>query len=201
MTKVGVLVCLVIVAMDAVAGILGIKAEVAKNKVIHMRQMKNSGCKEPSPEAYMLGLVAAALQALTHIIANLLGGCMCICCTEDLERSSANRQFWFTCLILSCGSCLEGECCAIGNGEDNGLSPEIFVVQSDVQFDSGAIPEISAIGNVVLHIVVPITVRALCIALCNCIVARITVRVQKVRGESCEECYEIGKGEDIGMSP
>ncbi|TXG67337.1 hypothetical protein EZV62_008612 [Acer yangbiense] len=101
MTKVGVLVCLVIVVMDAVAGILGIKAEVAKNKVIHMRQMKNSGCKETSPEAYKLGLAAAALQALTHIIANLLGGCMCICCTEDLERSAANRQFLFTCLVLS----------------------------------------------------------------------------------------------------
>ncbi|KAK3199448.1 hypothetical protein Dsin_022863 [Dipteronia sinensis] len=101
MTKVGVLVCLVIVAMDAIAGILGIKAEVAKNKVIHMRQMRNFGCKEPSPEAFKLGLAAAALQGLAHITASLLGGFMCICCTEDLERSASSRQFWFTCLILS----------------------------------------------------------------------------------------------------
>ncbi|KAK3199447.1 hypothetical protein Dsin_022862 [Dipteronia sinensis] len=101
MTKVGILVCLVIVAMDDVAGILGIKAEVAKNKVIHMRQMRSFGCKEPSPEAFKLGLAAALLQALAHITANLLGGCTCICCTEDLERSASNRQFLFTCLILS----------------------------------------------------------------------------------------------------
>ncbi|KAL5802645.1 hypothetical protein ACOSQ4_030950 [Xanthoceras sorbifolium] len=102
MTKVGVLVCLVIVAMDAVAGILGIKAEVAKNKVtVHMRLTRNSGCKEPSPEAFKLGLAAAVLQALAHIVANLLGGCMCICCTEELERSAVNRQLWFACLILS----------------------------------------------------------------------------------------------------
>lgn len=66
-----------------------------------MSQMRNSGCKESSPEAFKLGLAAAVLQALAHIVANLLGGCVCVWCTEQIERSSANRQLWFASLILS----------------------------------------------------------------------------------------------------
>ncbi|XP_031249858.1 uncharacterized protein LOC116107709 [Pistacia vera] len=103
MGRAGALICLIIVAVDVVAGTFGIKAEINSKKVTHMRlrSSSNYGCKERSHEAFKLGLVAATLQAISHIAANLLGGCMCICCTEELERSASNRQLWFACLILS----------------------------------------------------------------------------------------------------
>ncbi|RWW84093.1 hypothetical protein BHE74_00007314 [Ensete ventricosum] len=50
----GATICLLIVAMDVVAGVLGIKAEEAESK---------------------LGLAATALLALSHAFANVLGGC------------------------------------------------------------------------------------------------------------------------------
>ncbi|XVE50507.1 hypothetical protein DITRI_Ditri01bG0167700 [Diplodiscus trichospermus] len=96
MAKAVVFVCLVIVTVDVAAGILSIQAEITKNKV-----MKSFGCQEPNDEAFKHGLAAATLLALSHVTANLLGGCMCICCSEELERSSANRQSWFGCLVLS----------------------------------------------------------------------------------------------------
>ncbi|XP_077242149.1 protein DESIGUAL 2-like [Tasmannia lanceolata] len=96
----GLFICLLIVIMDIVAGILGIEAEIAQNKVHHLKFLIFE-CKEPSPQAFKLGLAAAALLALAHVIANLLGGCMCICSKEDLERSSANRQLAVACLFLS----------------------------------------------------------------------------------------------------
>ncbi|KAH9651278.1 hypothetical protein KPL70_026685 [Citrus sinensis] len=96
----GVIVCVMIVAIDVVAGVLSIKAGlIAQNK-------RDSGCGEAESghhdkEVFKLGLAAAALQAVAHIVANLLGGFMCICCTEELERSTANRQLWFASLALS----------------------------------------------------------------------------------------------------
>ncbi|KAL9441435.1 hypothetical protein AB3S75_020012 [Citrus x aurantiifolia] len=96
----GVIVCVMIVAIDVVAGVLSIKAGlIAQNK-------RDSGCGEAESEhhdkeVFKLGLAAAALQAVAHIVANLLGAFMCICCTEELERSTANRQLWFASLALS----------------------------------------------------------------------------------------------------
>ncbi|XP_038686653.1 uncharacterized protein LOC119986170 [Tripterygium wilfordii] len=90
MTKIGVMVCVLIVIMDVVASILGIEAEIDKNKVIRVRM-----------NAYKLGLVAASLLGFAHIGSNLLGGCICINCMQDLERVSASRQLWFVCLVSS----------------------------------------------------------------------------------------------------
>ncbi|KAF9663307.1 hypothetical protein SADUNF_Sadunf17G0026600 [Salix dunnii] len=92
----GVLVCILIVAMDVVAGILGIQAEIAQNKAY------------PSQDAFKLGLAAAGILGLAHVIANLLGGCMCICSQEQLQKASPNRQlsvacFIFTWIILAVG--------------------------------------------------------------------------------------------------
>lgn len=133
----GVIVCVMIVAIDVVAGVLSIKAGlIAQNKVTKYNQcwknfnfysfimchanatnkyiynfgcgwtQRDSGCGEAESghhdkEVFKLGLAAAALQAVAHIVANLLGGFMCICCTEELERSTANRQLWFASLALS----------------------------------------------------------------------------------------------------
>ncbi|XP_038975171.1 uncharacterized protein LOC120106267 [Phoenix dactylifera] len=95
----GVIICLLIVIMDVVAGILGIEAEIAQNKVLLLllhfsiyliydcRKILLQGkhlrvffveCKEPVHEAYKLGLAAAGLLALAHAVANVLGGCMWI---------------------------------------------------------------------------------------------------------------------------
>uniref|UniRef100_A0A1D1Y6U7 Choline dehydrogenase n=1 Tax=Anthurium amnicola TaxID=1678845 RepID=A0A1D1Y6U7_9ARAE len=96
----GALVCLLIVIVDMVAGILGIEAQVSQNKSKHLRVLIFE-CKEPSHQAYKLGLAAAILLGFAHVVANLLGGCKCICSKEELDRSSPNRQFAAATLIIS----------------------------------------------------------------------------------------------------
>ncbi|KAH8484172.1 hypothetical protein H0E87_028559 [Populus deltoides] len=96
----GVLVCLLIVAMDVVAGILGIQADIAQNKVKHLR-LWIFECRDPSQDAFKLGLAAAGVLGLAHVIANLLGGCMCICSQEELQRASPNRQLSVACFLLT----------------------------------------------------------------------------------------------------
>uniref|UniRef100_A0A5B7BBJ7 Uncharacterized protein n=1 Tax=Davidia involucrata TaxID=16924 RepID=A0A5B7BBJ7_DAVIN len=97
---VGVLVCLLIVAMDIGAGILGIKAEAAQNQVKHLR-LWIFECKDPSHKAFMLGLVAAALLGIAHVLANLLGGCTNICSQEEFQKASPNKQLSLACLIFT----------------------------------------------------------------------------------------------------
>ncbi|OVA11653.1 Protein of unknown function DUF1218 [Macleaya cordata] len=67
------LICLLIVSMDIVAGVLGIQAEIAQNKVKHLK-LWIFECREPSQDAFKLGLAAASILALAHVIAILLGG-------------------------------------------------------------------------------------------------------------------------------
>ncbi|XVF66945.1 hypothetical protein PTKIN_Ptkin10aG0080700 [Pterospermum kingtungense] len=96
----GVLVCLLIVAMDVAAGILGIQAEVAQNKVKHLR-LWIFECRDPSHDAFKLALGAAALLTLAHVLANLLGGCRCVCSQEEFQRASPNTQLSVACLIFT----------------------------------------------------------------------------------------------------
>ncbi|MBA0792159.1 hypothetical protein Gohar_016681, partial [Gossypium harknessii] len=84
MAKAGAFVCLMIVTLDFAAGFLSIQAHITKDK--------------PNNKAFKLGLIAVVLLASSHIFSKLLGGCLCMCCTEKLEKSSANRKFWFGCL-------------------------------------------------------------------------------------------------------
>ncbi|KAK3028429.1 hypothetical protein RJ639_039021 [Escallonia herrerae] len=84
--------------MDIVAGILGIKAEAAQNQVKHLRLWLFE-CKEPSPEAFKLGLAAAVLLGLAHVLANLLGGCN-VCTQEELQKASP-RQLSMACLVFT----------------------------------------------------------------------------------------------------
>uniref|UniRef100_A0A7N0ZUB6 Uncharacterized protein n=1 Tax=Kalanchoe fedtschenkoi TaxID=63787 RepID=A0A7N0ZUB6_KALFE len=97
---VGVLICALVVALDITAGILGIQAEAAQNKVKHLRLWLFE-CKEPSQEAFHLGLAAAVLLCLAHVIINLFGGCHCICSQEELRRASTNRQLSVACLVFT----------------------------------------------------------------------------------------------------
>ncbi|KAI5582821.1 hypothetical protein POPTR_007G119600v4 [Populus trichocarpa] len=96
----GILVCMLVVAMDVAAGILGIQAEIAQNKVKHLR-LWIFECREPSEDAFKLGLAAAGILVLAHVIANFLGGCMCICSQEELQRASPHRQLSVACFLFS----------------------------------------------------------------------------------------------------
>lgn len=57
-------------------------------------------CKSPSHQAFLLGLAAAALLGAAHVLANLLGGCMCICSRDELSTSSANKQLTVACFFF-----------------------------------------------------------------------------------------------------
>ncbi|XP_004513545.1 protein VASCULATURE COMPLEXITY AND CONNECTIVITY-like [Cicer arietinum] len=96
----GIFLCLVIVIMDVVAGILGFEAEIAQNKVKHLK-LWIFECRQPSHEAFMLGLGAAVLLGVSHVMANLLGGCNCICSQQEFDKASPNRQLSLACLIFT----------------------------------------------------------------------------------------------------
>ncbi|OIV99218.1 hypothetical protein TanjilG_06523 [Lupinus angustifolius] len=97
---VGIFLCLLVVIMDVAAGILGFEAEIAQNKVKHLR-LWIFECREPSHQAFMLGLGATVLFALAHAIANFLGFCSCICSQQEFEKASSNMQISVVFLILT----------------------------------------------------------------------------------------------------
>ncbi|KAL2495277.1 hypothetical protein Fot_39076 [Forsythia ovata] len=94
------LVCLLIMIMDITAGILGIEAEIAQNKVKHLR-MWIFECRDPSYVAFKLGLAAVVLLLMAHVIANLFGGCIRIKSKQELDQASPNKQLAAVSLILS----------------------------------------------------------------------------------------------------
>ncbi|KAJ6738036.1 hypothetical protein OIU74_003072 [Salix koriyanagi] len=97
----GILVCLIIMALDVVAGILGIEAEIAQNKVKHSR-MWIFECRDPSYQAFKLGLAAILFLPLAQIIANLLGGCASLWSTEeDFGKASAAKKLAAASLFIS----------------------------------------------------------------------------------------------------
>ncbi|XP_010531655.1 PREDICTED: uncharacterized protein LOC104807909 [Tarenaya hassleriana] len=96
----GLFICILILAMDISAGILGIQAEVAQNKVKHLKVWILE-CKDPSYKAFKLGLAAVVLLALAHVTSNLLGGCVCIRSRKELEDSSPNTQLAMVSLVFS----------------------------------------------------------------------------------------------------
>ncbi|KAJ9562734.1 hypothetical protein OSB04_007894 [Centaurea solstitialis] len=103
---VGAFLCLVIIALDITAGILGIRAEAAQNQEKHLRLWLFE-CKEPSPEAYRLGLAAIVLLIAAHVLANLLSGCT-VCNHDEVQKASLGRQLsllslFFTWVILAVG--------------------------------------------------------------------------------------------------
>ncbi|XP_020534487.1 uncharacterized protein LOC105633248 isoform X2 [Jatropha curcas] len=99
MARIEAFVCVMVVGMDVVAGILGIEAEIARNKMIIHTNRKNFRCRE-SGDGLRFGVAAAALLAVAHLTANLHGGFMCICCMEELERlPNINRRQWIVAAI------------------------------------------------------------------------------------------------------
>ncbi|CAN6452069.1 unnamed protein product [Victoria cruziana] len=102
-----IFICILIVALDVTAGILGLKAEMEQNKQRHIRVFIFE-CKEPSHEALRMGIAAAALLLLAHAIATVHGGCICIFSREELAKSPGNRQLaaflsFFSWIIVTIG--------------------------------------------------------------------------------------------------
>ncbi|XP_020256527.1 uncharacterized protein LOC109833311 isoform X4 [Asparagus officinalis] len=97
----GKIICFSIIIIDIAAGILGLKAEIAEHKGTNLSIFLFE-CKAPMRQAYKLGLAAAVLLVLAHAVANLLGGCTCICSREEFQRASADRQMAVATLSLSC---------------------------------------------------------------------------------------------------
>lgn len=58
-------------------------------------------CRDPSYQAFKLGVAAAVLLAVAHAVGNLLGGCICIWSKEDLDTATANKQLAVASLIFS----------------------------------------------------------------------------------------------------
>ncbi|KAM7254726.1 hypothetical protein ACFE04_019967 [Oxalis oulophora] len=86
--------------MDITAGILAIQAEEAQNKVKHFRQWVFE-CRDPSYEAFKLGLAATLLLLIAHTIVNLLAGCVCIWSKDQYQAATANKQLAVASLIFS----------------------------------------------------------------------------------------------------
>lgn len=95
-----VVVCVVILALDVTAGILGIQAQAAQNKAKTVTLLFIQ-CEKPVYKAYQLGLAAAVLLVAAHALANFLGGCACICSQLEFIRASINRKLAATTILLS----------------------------------------------------------------------------------------------------
>ncbi|XP_076948752.1 protein DESIGUAL 2-like [Bidens hawaiensis] len=93
-------VCLLIIVMDLTAGILGIEAEVAQNKVQNLKVWILE-CRDPSYKAFKLGFVALVFLTFAHAIANLFGGCHVVWSKPELERATSNKQLAMVSLFLS----------------------------------------------------------------------------------------------------
>lgn len=58
-------------------------------------------CRDPSSQAFKLGLAASIIMILAHFIANLLGGCICIRSSNDFKTATPNKQLAVASLIFS----------------------------------------------------------------------------------------------------
>ncbi|KAL3624694.1 hypothetical protein CASFOL_031362 [Castilleja foliolosa] len=96
---VGIFACFLIVTLDVTAGILGLKAEAAQNQVKHLK-LWIFECKEPSHDAFVLGIAAATLLCVAHVLANLVGGCN-ICSRDDLHNAAPSKKLSVACLVFT----------------------------------------------------------------------------------------------------
>ncbi|GFP93778.1 hypothetical protein PHJA_001522200 [Phtheirospermum japonicum] len=96
---IGIFACFLIVALDVIAGILGIKAEAAQNQEKHLK-LSIFECKVPSHDAFVLGIAAATLLGVAHVLANLVGGCN-VCSQDDLQKASPSKKLSVACLVFA----------------------------------------------------------------------------------------------------
>ncbi|KAL9243850.1 hypothetical protein vseg_017689 [Gypsophila vaccaria] len=96
----GFFVCLVVILLDIGAGICGIEAEMAADKMKHLK-LWIFECRDPSHTAFKYGVAAAGLMGVAHLIANLFGGCLCFSSQAQFQKSAPSRQFSTACLFFS----------------------------------------------------------------------------------------------------
>ncbi|KAK6141147.1 hypothetical protein DH2020_025105 [Rehmannia glutinosa] len=96
---IGIFACFLIVALDVTAGILGIKAEAAQNQEKHLR-LWIFECKEPSHDAFVLGVAAATLLSVAHVLANLVGGCN-VCSQDEFHKAAPSKKLSVACLVFT----------------------------------------------------------------------------------------------------
>ena len=58
-------------------------------------------CKDPSYNAFKLGLAAAILLGIAHAIANLIGGCIYVRSAEEYKRLTSTKQIAVCSLIFA----------------------------------------------------------------------------------------------------
>ncbi|RVW86429.1 hypothetical protein CK203_035530 [Vitis vinifera] len=84
----GPVLCVLIMALDIVAGILAIEAEKAQHK-------------KPKPQILQPGVGCINTSDTGHVIANLLGGCIYIRSKKELEEATANKKLAMGSLIFA----------------------------------------------------------------------------------------------------
>lgn len=57
-------------------------------------------CKEPSHDAFVLGLFAAILLGVAHVLANLLGGCS-VFSKDEFQRAPPSKKLSSACLVFT----------------------------------------------------------------------------------------------------
>ncbi|XP_047335548.1 protein DESIGUAL 3-like [Impatiens glandulifera] len=98
---VGILACIMVVAMDIAAGLFAIKAQAAQDQVRELRLLIFE-CKEASPKVLKLGLAAAGFLGVSHVLANLIGCTALFCCsctthsTDHQHHSKASSSSSYT---------------------------------------------------------------------------------------------------------
>ncbi|KAG6407023.1 hypothetical protein SASPL_130003 [Salvia splendens] len=95
----GFFICVLILALDIIAAILGHKAEKDQNQVQHMKLWIFEN-KNPCQVAYALGLASACLLVIAHVLANFVGGCnLCTRVNHNEEASSTKKLsiLWLVC--------------------------------------------------------------------------------------------------------
>ena len=86
---------------NAVKSMLSCNSCVVFNKQVKHLRLWIFECRDPSRKAFMMGLAAAILLGLAHVIVNLIGGCNCLCSQGEFEKASPNKQVSMLCLILT----------------------------------------------------------------------------------------------------
>ncbi|KAH9323382.1 hypothetical protein KI387_018021, partial [Taxus chinensis] len=58
-------------------------------------------CRQPSHKAFQLGVAAASLLLIAHVIGNVAGGCICYGSRQELQNSPINKQVAGISLLLA----------------------------------------------------------------------------------------------------
>ncbi|KAM7255201.1 hypothetical protein ACFE04_020442 [Oxalis oulophora] len=100
MKNTGFVVCLLIMVLNIAAGILGLRADKAQNKVTHV-DLEFVECIPASHRAYTRGLAATILVSISYAMANFLGGYVSIARDQSSIKSPNNRKLAAASLVLS----------------------------------------------------------------------------------------------------